>query len=116
MRLHDLAERHRTIEKLRGAQDYRQDGRNVAGGLRDECRLHILDSQGRPSGHHSPQRAGDPGPLFFFAADQGNALTVFAKPCENIAILGLGLILGLRHLNEATADERHRPTRNRCVQ
>ena len=50
----------------------------------------------------------DAGALLFLAADQGDALAVLAQARDHIAVFGFRLVLVLRGLHEAAADQHHR--------
>ena len=65
---------------------------------------------------HSPKRPADAGAFLFLAMNQRDALAVLAQPGEDIPILGLGLVFGLRYPHEATADKGHRPAGNDGVE
>ena len=61
------------------------------------------------------QGAGNAGTLLLLAADQGDALAVFAQARDHIAVFGLGLVLVLGGLHEAAADQHHRAARQQGI-
>ena len=54
------------------------------------------------------QGARDAGALLLLAADQGDALAILAQARDHIAVFSLRLVLVLRGLHKAAADQHHR--------
>ena len=115
-RLHDLAKRHRAVEKLGGAQDDRQHRDDVAAGLRDHRGAHGLDAEVAPAAQHGGHRAVDGAALLRFAAEHGDALAILAQPGEHVAVLGLGLVLPFGDIDQAAADENHQAARHHRIE
>ncbi len=114
-RLHHLSERHAAVEKFWRAQQQRHHRRNQARSLRHQRGAHVLAGKLRPLPQHIGEGLVDAVALLLLAAEQRDALAVFAHARQRVAEFGLGLVLVLGDLHEVAADDHDRAGGDRGI-
>src|SRR6185369_4858400 len=97
------AERHRARHVLRGTENDGDDGDEGRARLRDDRRPSPLAKNVPPPPKHAREGGVEARPLLVLAAEKRDALAVLAEAREPVAVLGLRLVLVLRHADEAAA-------------